>query len=75
MGLNLFLVFGRIWVDILIRISMLIVLASVYMLILLSSGDVLLFLSDIYVVGLMLVCFILMVEFISKVPVENGFNN
>ena len=54
---------------------MLIVLASVYMLILLSSGDVLLFLSDTYVGVLMLVCFILMVKFISKVPVENGFNN
>ena len=54
---------------------MLIVLASVYMLILLSSGDVLLFLTDIYVGLLMLVWSILMVECISKVPVESGFNN
>ena len=44
-------------------------------LILLSSDAVIIFLDGIFVCVLMLIWSILMVEYISKVPVENGFNN
>ena len=57
------------------RISILILLASVSVLILLSSGAVLVFMSGIVVDVLTLIWSILMVECISKVTVDNGFNN
>ena len=57
------------------RISMLMLLASVYVLILLSSGAVLVFLNGIFVGVLTLILSILMLECISKVTVDNGFNN
>ena len=54
---------------------MLMFLTSVSVLILLSSGAVMIFLTGIFVGGSTLIWSILMVECISKVPVENGFNN
>ena len=57
------------------RIYMLMLLASFSMLILLSSGAVLEFLNDIFVGVFTLIWSILMVECISKAPVDNGFNN
>ena len=56
-------------------ISMLILLASVSVLIMLSSDAVLVLLTGIFAGVLMLIWCFLMVECISKVPVENGFNN
>ena len=55
--------------------SMLMLLASVSILILLSSDAVIIFLDGIFVCVLMLIWSILMVEYISKVPVDNGFNH
>ena len=57
------------------RISMLKFLASAYVLILLSSGGVLVFLTVFFVGVLKLIWYILIVECISKVPVDNGFNH
>ena len=54
---------------------MLMFLSSIYVLILLSSGAVLVFLTGIFVGVLTLICYILMVECISRFPVDNGFNN
>ena len=59
----------------LIRIYILMLLASVYVMIRLYSGAVLVFLTGIFVGVLKLICSILIVECISKVSVENGFNN
>ena len=56
-------------------ISMLMLLANVSAMILLSSGTVLVFLTGIFVGVLKLIWSILMVECISKVPVDNGFNS
>ena len=57
------------------RIYMLMLLASVSLLILLSSCAVLVLLTENVVGVLMLIWSIMMVEFISKIPVDNGFNN
>ena len=57
------------------RIFMLKFLASAYVLTLLSSGAVLVFMTVFFVGVLKLIWYILMVECISKAPVENGFNN
>ena len=54
---------------------MLMLLDSVYVLILLSSGAVLVLLAGIFADVLTLIWSILMVEFITKIPVDNGFNN
>ena len=54
---------------------MLVLFTSFDMLILLSSGDVVILLTGIFVGFLRLFWSILMVECISKVPVDNGINN
>ena len=54
---------------------MIILLARVSVLILLSSGAVIIFMAGIFVCVLMLIWSILMVEYISKVTVDNGFNH
>ena len=56
-------------------ISVLMLFASVYVLILLSVVAVLVLLTGIFVGVLTLIWYILMVKFISKVPVENWFNH
>ena len=50
-------------------------LASVSVMMLLSSDTVLVLLTGIFVSVLTLIWSILMVEFISKVPADNGFNH
>ena len=57
------------------RSSVLMLLASVSVLILLSSVFVLVLMNGIFVCALILIWSILMVKCISKVPVDNGFNN
>ena len=57
------------------RISMLMFLSSVSVLIMLSIFVVMIFLTDIFVGVLTLIWSIFMVEFISKVPVDNIFNH
>ena len=54
---------------------MLMLLASVSVLLLLYSGAAMIFLNDIFVGVLTLIWSILVAEFISKVPVENGLNH
>ena len=54
---------------------MLMLLASVSVLKLLSSVTVLVLLTGIFVGVLILIWYIMMVGYISKVPVENGFNH
>ena len=54
---------------------MMMLLASVSVLILLYSGALIIFLAGIFVGVLTLIWSILMVEFISKVPVDNVVNN
>ena len=56
-------------------IPLLMLLASVYMLVLLSSVDVLVLLTGMFVGVLTLIWSILMLECISKFPVDNGFNH
>ena len=57
------------------RMSMLILLTIVSVMILLSSGILMILLAGIFVCVLTLIWSILMVEYISKVPIENGVNN
>ena len=54
---------------------MLMLLTSVSVLVLLSRGDVMMFLDGIFVALLTLILFILVVECISKVPVDNRVNH
>ena len=54
---------------------MLVLFTSVDMLVLLSNGAVMIFMDGIFVGVLTLIWSILMVECISKVPVDNGINN
>ena len=56
------------------RIYMFMLLENVSVLILLSSDAVLVFLTGIFVGVLTLNWYILTVECISKVPIDNGFN-
>ena len=56
-------------------ISVLMLLISVYVLVLMSSVDVLVLMTGIFVGVLTLIWSILMLECISKVPVDNGINN
>ena len=58
-----------------IRISMMILLTSFFVLVLLSSGDVMIFLAWIFVGVLTLICSILVVECIYKVPVDKRVNH
>ena len=57
------------------RISVLMLPVSVSVLIMLSIVVVMIFLTDIFVGVLTLIWSIFMVEFISKVPVDNIFNH
>ena len=57
------------------RMSMMILLTSVSVLILLSIGTVTILLAGIFVGVLTFIWSILVVECISKAPVENRFNN
>ena len=65
-------ILGRIWVDTVTRISVLMLLASVSVIIILSIVSVLILLTGICFGALTLICTILMVELISKVPVKMG---
>ena len=56
-------------------ISMLVLLASVSVMILLSSIAIVVLLTGIFIGVLTLIWSILIVKCISKVPVNNGFNN
>ena len=57
------------------RMSMLMFLTSVYVLVLLYSGSMVILLAGIFGSVLTLIWSILMVEYISKVPVDNRVNN
>ena len=54
---------------------MLMLLIGVSVLILFYSGDVLVLMTVVFFGFLTLIWSILMVKYISKVPVDNGFNN
>ena len=63
------------WKDLVTRISVLVLLASVSVMIILSIVAVLVKLTGIFVVMFTLIWYILIVECISKVPMDNGFNH
>ena len=56
-------------------IFMLMLLVSVYLLVLMSSCAVIIFLTGVFAGALTLIWYILMVGYISKVPVDNGANH
>ena len=68
-------ILGRIWVDAVDYYIFLIMLTSVYVMALLYSFAVLVLLTGIFVGALTLIWSILMLELISKVLVDNGFNH
>ena len=58
-----------------LKVSVLIILTSVSVLVLLTSVSVLVPLTGVIVGMLMLIWSIMMLEFIPRIPVDNGFNN